>query len=112
MNQIEIKQLRLGPSSNIAINGQEIISPFYNEQFKIYGNAESVLVVEISSVNLILIWEHSRGLIVKVTSNNFKTSGLCGNANGIKDDDFMTKTGIVTIDINQFVMTWMHQSNG
>lgn len=112
LNKIEQKTLRLGPDETIAINGQQIVSPFAGKDFKIYGNVEIGLAVEISHFNIKLMWKNSQGLSIHVTgSNSLATLGLCGNANGEANDDYTMRNQLRTIDQSDFVHSWLHKGS-
>ncbi|XP_077864362.1 von Willebrand factor-like [Saccoglossus kowalevskii] len=54
-------------------------------------------------------WLPGSAVQIKVTQpigGTFETRGLCGNADGNPDNDFMTPQGLVTLDKDEFGDSW------
>ena len=105
------KDVRFGPGRLITVNTQSVMLPLISNDLIIY-NADSKIIVE-TKLHLKIEFEPAIG--IKIYANHVwqnHLSGLCGNYNGQRGDEFMTSLGFVGQKQNVFISSWLIPGKG
>ena len=110
MLTIIIGKIRISLLQNlrVKVNGKRINIPYYYFEgvaFHLRRHGHSLQLR--TNFGIGLFWEGNNFLEIAIKSTlKNKLSGLCGNYNGVKSDDFTGKDGVIYMDENRFGDSW------
>ncbi|KDR23192.1 Hemocytin, partial [Zootermopsis nevadensis] len=85
--------------------------PLVNDWLQLEEVPGTEVTVLIPQIQLeVTYFFHNFAFVVRLPSHTYghKTEGLCGNCNSGNKDDFTTRNGTVTRDIDEFGKSWLH----
>uniref|UniRef100_A0A8C8FAA2 Alpha-tectorin n=1 Tax=Oncorhynchus tshawytscha TaxID=74940 RepID=A0A8C8FAA2_ONCTS len=100
--------IEMGGGSRVQVNGQLMRLPFSTESGHIqvfHSSVNSIVIHTSFDVTVQIDWPH----LVRVTTPgtyNSSLSGLCGNYNGHRHDDFRTPNGVLVNNSQLFGDSW------
>lgn len=98
-------RVTLGQKMRIKFNGKRVALPFNHGTLRIYQDGYSATVE--TGVGVKLLWDGDSFLEVAVPhALRGRLCGLCGNFNGNKSDDFMTRRGSAVNHPSTFGQSW------
>ncbi|XP_067138604.1 LOW QUALITY PROTEIN: sushi, von Willebrand factor type A, EGF and pentraxin domain-containing protein 1-like [Centruroides vittatus] len=105
---IHCTEVQIFPSGKILINGESIKLPYFDTFLNIILDYENHVIITVTTTHGIkLLWKSSQTIEIQVPQKyRKKVCGLCGNFNGIKDDDFFTRHHLPARTIMEFGLSW------
>lgn len=98
-------RITLAQKMGIKVNGKKVSLPSVQENFSIYQDDYKILLKTGSGIKL--RWDGDTFIqIAAHHSIGGRLCGLCGNFNGNKSDDQMTRNGVTVDDSNKFANSW------
>lgn len=92
-------------SDNVTVDDKPISLPYFVDSMFIRRVAHNILISGFEGVRI--KWDGRNGVYVRMDeSMRNSTCGLCGNFNGILDDDLKTKGGAITTSVARFANSW------
>ncbi|XP_023213992.1 sushi, von Willebrand factor type A, EGF and pentraxin domain-containing protein 1-like [Centruroides sculpturatus] len=103
---VHCTEVQIFPSGKILINGESIELPYFDTFLDIILNNENHVIIT-TTHGIRLLWKSSQTIEIQVPQKyRKKVCGLCGNFNGIKDDDFFTRHHLPARTIMEFGLSW------
>ncbi|XP_028403857.1 mucin-2-like isoform X2 [Dendronephthya gigantea] len=92
-------------SDRVTIDGKEVSPPYFKNSIVIQRVAGYILLYGYKDISI--RWDGHSGVYIRVPEAFRNTTcGLCGNFNGIPDDDMKTPDGKITTSVARFGNSW------